>query len=177
MIQSMTGYAASTAESPRGTLALELRSVNSRFLDVQMRTAEELRALEPMLRERISERIARGKVDCRLFFVEGTAHATELNESALAQLKTLSKKAQKAFPKSEGLRVADILRWPGVVAGAAGDEAGGAQRGAARLEGAVVEPAGRRVDGARDRPGERRRAAVRSRATRGCRVPVPWAQM
>jgi uncharacterized protein (TIGR00255 family) len=122
MIQSMTGYAATTAESARGALSLELRSVNSRFLDVQMRIAEELRALEPMLRERIGERIARGKVDCRLYFVEASAPATELNESALAQLKALSKKARKAFPKAEELRVADVLRWPGVVGGAAVDE-------------------------------------------------------
>jgi len=122
MIRSMTGYAATTAESARGTLALELRSVNSRFLDVQMRIAEELRALEPMLRERISERIARGKLDCRLFLVEGAAPATELNEAALAQLKALAAKARKSFPKAEDLRIADVLRWPGVVAGGASDE-------------------------------------------------------
>src|SRR4051812_44461447 len=122
MIQSMTGYAATTAESPRGMLALELRSVNARFLDVQMRTADELRALEPLLRERIGERVARGKLDCRLFFVAGGAPATGLNEAALGQLKTLSKKIQQAFPKAEALRVGDILRWPGVVAAAAGDE-------------------------------------------------------
>ena len=124
MIQSMTGYAASTAESPRGTLALELRSVNSRFLDVQMRIAEELRAFEPMLRERVAERIARGKFDCRLFFVEGSAPAgaQHLNADALAQLKALAKEARKAFPKAEELRVADVLRWPGVVSGAPGDE-------------------------------------------------------
>jgi uncharacterized protein (TIGR00255 family) len=124
MIQSMTGYAASTAESPRGTLALELRSVNSRFLDVQMRIAEELRAFEPMLRERVAERIARGKLDCRLFFVEGSAPAgaQHLNAAALARLKALAKEARKAFPKAKELRVADVLRWPGVVSGAPGDE-------------------------------------------------------
>jgi uncharacterized protein (TIGR00255 family) len=122
MIQSMTGYAAATADSARGALSLELRSVNSRFLDVQMRIAEELRAFEPMLRERIGERVARGKLDCRLFLVEGGAPATELNEAALAQLKMLSQKIEKTFPKAEGLRVGDILRWPGVVAGKAGDE-------------------------------------------------------
>ena len=44
MIHSMTGYAAASAESPRGALTLELRSVNSRFLDLQFRVAEELRA-------------------------------------------------------------------------------------------------------------------------------------
>jgi uncharacterized protein (TIGR00255 family) len=122
MIQSMTGYAATTAESARGTLSLELRSVNSRFLDVQMRIAEELRALEPMLREKIGERVARGKVECRLFLVEGSAPATELNEAALSQLKTLAAKAKEAFPKGEDLRVADVLRWPGVVSSPAADE-------------------------------------------------------
>jgi len=123
MIQSMTGYAASSADSARGTLALELRSVNSRFLDVQMRVAEELRALEPMLRELVAERVARGKVDCRLSFVDGGAPApSELNDAALSHLKALAAKAQKVFPKAEGLRIADVLRWPGVVSGAAGDE-------------------------------------------------------
>ena len=124
MILSMTGYAASTAESPRGTLALELRSVNSRFLDVQMRIAEELRALEPMLRELVAERVARGKIDCRLSFVEGSAPAgaQRLNAAALAQLKALAKEARKAFPKADELRVADVLRWPGVVSGASSGE-------------------------------------------------------
>lgn len=122
MIQSMTGYASATAESPRGALALELRSVNSRFLDVQLRITDELRALEPMLRERIGERVARGKLDCRLSFVEAGAPATQLNEAALAQLKALSTKAQKAFPKAEGLRIGDVLRWPGVVGAPAADE-------------------------------------------------------
>ena len=124
MIQSMTGYAATTAETPRGTLALELRSVNSRFLDVQMRIAEELRALEPTLRELIAERISRGKVDCRLFVVDGSAPAgaQRLNAAALSQLKALAEAARKAFPDAGSLRVADVLRWPGVVAGAASDE-------------------------------------------------------
>jgi uncharacterized protein (TIGR00255 family) len=122
MIQSMTGYAATTAESPRGRLALELRSVNARFLDVQMRIADELRALEPLLRERIGERIARGKLECRLSFAEGGAPATELNPAALARLKILSRKIAKTFPNAEALRIGDILRWPGIVSGAASDE-------------------------------------------------------
>ena len=55
-VQSMTGYAQASAGSPRGTLSLELRSVNARFLDVQFRIADELRALEPVLRELITAR-------------------------------------------------------------------------------------------------------------------------
>ena len=124
MIHSMTGYAAASAESPRGTLAIELRSVNARFLDVQLRVAEELRALEPMLRERIAVRVARGKVDCRVFFIEGSvpAGSQRLSAAALASLKTLADEARTAFPDAAGMRIADVLRWPGVVAEAPADE-------------------------------------------------------
>ena len=167
MIQSMTGYAASTADSARGTLALELRSVNSRFLDVQMRTAEELRALEPILRELIAGRVARGKIDCRLSFVEGSAPAgaQHLNTAALAQLKALAKEARKAFPKADELRVADVLRWPGVVSGTPGDE---------RELRAIAERLGRRaldeLTAARGREGAKLAAAVgeRAAAMRNC---------
>jgi uncharacterized protein (TIGR00255 family) len=66
----MTGYAVASGDSARGRLALELRSVNARFLDLQFRIAEELRTLEPTLRELIAARVARGKVDCRFFLNE-----------------------------------------------------------------------------------------------------------
>jgi uncharacterized protein (TIGR00255 family) len=117
MIQSMTGYAAVSAESPKGRLSLELRSVNSRFLDLQFRVAEELRTLEPVLREQIASRISRGKIDCRLFLNNTglSTDARKLNPDALDQLRSLSEQAGKAFPEADALRVADILRWPGVV--------------------------------------------------------------
>jgi uncharacterized protein (TIGR00255 family) len=118
MIQSMTGYATASAESARGRLSLELRSVNARFLDLQFRVAEELRALEPMLREAIGARVSRGKVDCRFYFNEsaGAQLAQRLEPAALARLKALSDEARKAFPEAGALRVGDVLRWPGVTA-------------------------------------------------------------
>ena len=119
----MTGYAAAAAGSARGTLGLELRSVNSRFLDLQFRIADELRAHEPVLRELLTARISRGKVDCRLSLVEGTAQAaSRLNSEALARLRALAESAQKAFPEAAPLRLADVLRWPGVIAEPADDE-------------------------------------------------------
>ena len=118
----MTGYAQASAGSPRGTLTLELRSVNSRFLDLAFRIADELRALEPVLREKIGERVSRGKVDCRLTLGPGAEAQTELNSQALERLKALAQAAAKAFPKAEPLRIADVLRWPGVIA-ESGDEA------------------------------------------------------
>ena len=119
----MTGYAAASAGSLRGTLSLELRSVNSRFLDLQFRIADELRAHEPMLRELITARVARGKVDCRLSFTVGTASAApHLNTEALGRLRALAEAARKAFPEAAPLRIADLLRWPGVIAEDADEE-------------------------------------------------------
>jgi len=125
MIHSMTGYATATAELPRGTLALELRSVNSRYLDIQLRIAEELRASEPALRELIGGRIARGKVDCRISFNANAAAAAAgaLNGAALEGLRRLAEQARRAFPEAAPLRLADVLRWPGVIAEPPQDEA------------------------------------------------------
>ncbi len=120
----MTGYAAAAADSPRGTLSLELRSVNARFLDLQFRVAEELRSLEPRLRDLILARVARGKVDCRLFLNDKDVpqRPQRLNAEAIARLRSLAAEAQKTFPDAAPLRVADVLRWPGVVAEPEGDE-------------------------------------------------------
>ncbi|MGH8748855.1 MAG: YicC/YloC family endoribonuclease [Burkholderiales bacterium] len=124
MIQSMTGYAVAATETPRGTLSLELRSVNSRFLDLQFRVADELRALETALREIITARLARGKVDCRLYFAAGAARPGRqlLNPAALEELARLAAQTAQALPGIGALRVADVLRWPGVLSESALDE-------------------------------------------------------
>ena len=128
MIHSMTGYAAISAALPpdgaRGTLAIELRSVNARFLDLQFRIAEELRGLEPVLRELIGARVSRGKLDCRVYLNENdqVLSVNRLNPEALERLKDLAAQVQKALPQAAPLRVADVLRWPGVVAEPQADE-------------------------------------------------------
>jgi len=123
MIQSMTGYAAASADTARGALNIELRSVNARFLDLQFRVSEELRALEPMLRELIGGRVSRGKLDCRFFLNQAAvAPGARLNAEALARLNQLSAEVAKAMPQATPLRVADVLRWPGVIAESPLDE-------------------------------------------------------
>lgn len=112
----MTGYALASAEHPRGALSLELRSVNSRFLDLQFRVPDELRALEPLLREAIAARVTRGKVDCRLAFAPGAAAAPALDAAALAALRALERQAREAFAEAAPLSAAEVLRWPGVLA-------------------------------------------------------------
>jgi uncharacterized protein (TIGR00255 family) len=126
MIHSMTGYACASDESPRGALSIELRSVNARFLDLQLRVGEELRTLEPMLRELIAARVARGKVDCRLVLSEerNALPGERLNPAAMTRLKKLSEQVKAAFPDAQPLRVADVLRWPGAITEAPADGEG-----------------------------------------------------
>ena len=111
----MTGYAQASAGSARGTLSLELRSVNARFLDIQFRIADELRALEPTLRELIAARVTRGKVDCRVALAEGEGAAPRLNEEALRRLRALADAAKHAFPDAAPPSLGELLRWPGVL--------------------------------------------------------------
>lgn len=128
MIHSMTGYASVSAALPpdgaRGTLAIELRSVNARFLDLQFRIADDLRGLEPVLRELIAARVSRGKLDCRVYLNENAQvlAVNRLNPEALQRLKDLAAQVQKTLPQAAPLRVADVLRWPGVVAEPKADE-------------------------------------------------------
>jgi uncharacterized protein (TIGR00255 family) len=123
-IHSMTGYAAATANLARGALSLELRGVNARFLDLQFRVAEELRGAEPALRELLGTRIARGKVDCRIAWGSRAAApgAQALNAAAVQALGRLAGEARRIFPDAAPLRVADVLRWPGVIDEAPQDE-------------------------------------------------------
>ena len=117
MIYSMTGYSALSQELPQGTLNLELKTVNSRYLELQFRIADDLRVLEPMLRELIGSRLTRGKVDCRLGFsaavsAESLAH---LHSGLLDQLLVLEKTVLVRAPQAAPLSVAEILRWPGII--------------------------------------------------------------
>jgi uncharacterized protein (TIGR00255 family) len=116
MTFSMTGFAAVGRETEYGALSLELRAVNHRYLEIQFRMPDELRALETTLREGIVGRISRGKVDCRVgFSVAAQAQrGAPLNAEALADLLRHAGEVRAVSPESPPLSVADILRWPGV---------------------------------------------------------------
>jgi len=64
----MTGYATSTHETEAGTMTIEIKSVNSRFLDLQFRINDDFRSVESLFRDAISRKIVRGKVECRFSF-------------------------------------------------------------------------------------------------------------
>lgn len=117
MIYSMTGYAVVTKDIPRGSLNLELRSVNNRYLDIQFRLPDELRLLEAPMREFLAARLNRGKVECRLSFFQlmGAADPLRINANLLQKLLELDRTVRVALPDARGLEVADILRWPGIL--------------------------------------------------------------
>src|SRR3990172_12737385 len=123
VIHSMTGYAALSREIGQALLAVELKSVNSRFLDLQFRLPEELRSAEPALRELLAAGISRGKIDCRMAIQPsaGTAPQLAVNEALLAALARAERKVLDALPGAQPLRIGDVLHWPGMLAN---DEAG-----------------------------------------------------
>ena len=113
----MTGYAISARESDAGTITLELKSVNSRFLDLQFRMNDDLRSLEPLLREAIMGKVQRGKVECRLSFGRKATSGTSLaiNETLLSALAKAQQQVLTQFDQARPLTVNELLRWPGVL--------------------------------------------------------------
>ena len=125
MILSMTGYANASAELDSGSLTLELRAVNHRYLDIQLRMPDELRSVESALREAITAQLQRGKVECRInYAARGAQSGAALNRGLLQQLAAWNKEVQDALPDARSLSVADVLRWNGVLEtpGASADE-------------------------------------------------------
>jgi uncharacterized protein (TIGR00255 family) len=118
MILSMTGFAAEAAELPGLSLAVELRSVNHRYLDVTVKLPDELRHLESTLRERLSGALKRGKVECRVTLSRSSAGATTLAVDAvrMEQLASAAAQVLRTVPAATPLSVNEILRWPGVMA-------------------------------------------------------------
>ena len=118
MVQSMTGFAVQTRDLGSVSLHLELRSVNSRYLDLGFRIVDDLRAAEPAIRERISARLGRGKVECRLNLQAGHAapRSMALNAALLDQLAEAQNSLRSRFVDAAALSVNELLRWPGMLA-------------------------------------------------------------
>ena len=116
-ISSMTGYAVTTLESAGGTLTIEIKSVNSRFLDLQFRINDDLRAFEPMMRETIMGQVTRGKVECRLSFGRKVAggDTRRVNTDLLKSLAMMQAEVRAQFSSATPMTVHELLRWPGVI--------------------------------------------------------------
>ena len=133
----MTGYGSASRPVSLGAgivadLQVECRAVNSRFLDLGFRLPDECRGAEPLLREMATQALARGKVEFRAAWrinahssaVAPSKATSTLNHERLAALQALQTEVLKTFPQAGDLRMADVLRWPGVVNEPRGEEEG-----------------------------------------------------
>lgn len=117
MIRSMTAYARREIKGEWGSASWELRSVNQRYLETYFRMPEQFRSLEPVVRERIRNRLTRGKVECNLRFEPDPRARTSLllNEELAKQLVQAANWVKLQSDEGE-INPVDILRWPGVMA-------------------------------------------------------------
>lgn len=121
MILSMTGYASGGRDLGFALLNLELKSVNSRYLDLGFRISEDLRFLEMPLREQIAAKVQRGKLEVRGGLQARAAlgqGGRELmpNQAMMEQLGRMESAVLATLHGAKPLTVADVLRWPGVLA-------------------------------------------------------------
>lgn len=158
MIRSMTAFASGERTTAWGVLGCELRSVNHRFLETGVRLADELRALEPVLRERVAARVQRGKLDLVLRLRAPEADAgLAVDQAKVARLGELARQLDAQFPRLQ-VEFSALLQMPGVLRAPTVD--------AGALQAQALELLDQVLDGfvaAREREGARLAAAIAAR--------------
>ena len=117
MLHSMTGFARETAEAEIGALTWEIRAVNHRYLDVQFRLPDQMRAHEQAFRQAVGGSLNRGKVECSLNFRRqlDRQEALQINSGLVELIGTRIKEMSAMLPATGAVNPFDVLRWPGVV--------------------------------------------------------------
>ncbi len=114
MINSMTAFGTARVDIEQGSLTLEIRSVNSRFLDLHFRIPDELRHSETVLRERLTAALGRGKVEVRANFVRAAQNTPAPLEGAwLQHIAQQLDTARQTFPDMDAPRLVELVNWPG----------------------------------------------------------------
>ena len=159
MIRSMTAFASGESETAHGTLGIELRSVNHRYLELGLRLPDELRSFEPALRDTLNARLSRGKVDVTIRLKQAATRASALvvDDELVARLAETAQLLSARFP---ALRVdfASLLDWPGVLRDQAADAEGLRSAAAELLERVLAD-----FIATREREGERLAGFLRDR--------------
>lgn len=116
MIASMTGFASVSRETEAGSILLEIRSLNHRYLDIQFRLPDELKFLEPVIREKLSGEMSRGKVECRLSIGSQSEMESEraIDGAVLEKLIRWNNEIRNRIPEASSLSVSEVLAWPGI---------------------------------------------------------------
>lgn len=117
MTHSMTAFSRQQADSRWGTLTWEIRSVNHRYLEASVRLPENFRGLENLIREKLRQKLKRGKVDCQLHFkkFEDSSSDIHIDKELVKNLVDASSEIHTFMENPSQLSTIDILRWPGVI--------------------------------------------------------------
>ena len=159
MLRSMTAFASAESDTGHGTLGIELRSVNHRYLELGLRLPEELRSLESMVRERVAAKLSRGKVDLGLRYKPAVADASAItvDEALITRLADTAQMLAAKFPQLN-VDFASLLGWPGVLLDRETDQESLREAALALLDTALDE-----MVAARAREGERLGGFMRER--------------
>lgn len=169
MIKSMTGFAAATVETEAATATATLKSVNHRFLDLQMRLPQSLAAGEQALRTIVQQRVGRGRVEAALNIQARrlTTAVVELDEGFAGQLASAIERARELGIVAGALQPGDLLKFPQALAvrdeavAASEDDVAAVQRAAE----AALTQALDALDAMRRREGELLGADIEQRRT------------
>lgn len=117
MIHSMTAFAREEATGEWGSAIWEVRSVNFRYLDVNIRLPEDLRMLETAVREHTAARVTRGKIDCTLRYQTATTQGAEfaVNMALAERLVEAGRQIDALLDEPGRTNAMEVLRWPGVM--------------------------------------------------------------
>ena len=117
MIHSMTAYGRVENSEGQNSISCEIRSVNHRYSEISIRLPEELRLLEQKIRDHISGKIKRGKIECNIRIEKHNAYdeALSINQDLLKNIIEAAKRINSDLSTSAPLDSLDLLRWPGVL--------------------------------------------------------------
>jgi len=117
MIRSMTAFARLAHNANYGQLTWELRSVNHRYMEPHFKLPDSLRALEPVLRERLREQLSRGKLECilKLTLTGEQQSSLQVNLALARQVIDACQSVHQLMPSSQPEMAINILQWPGVI--------------------------------------------------------------
>ena len=117
-MKSMTGFGRGAANGDDFTVAVEIKTVNNRYLDLHFRLSQELTSLETSIRRQVSARLSRGRVDINLNFERTGATAYELNRPLIAGYVGALRDMQREFNLAGEVDVNSVARVPGALAAA-----------------------------------------------------------
>ena len=159
MVRSMTAFARQNADTEQGRFTWEIRSVNSRYLELHFRLPDDFRDLEPFLRDTLKKRLNRGKVEVFLrFHAASAAQGLSVNAALVEALNQAADQVHAVIGPGNALDALRILEWPGVLEGAAIDTKALQASALAAFEAALNE-----LITAREREGDSLAALIQQR--------------